>query len=405
MMDLHSYRTRYESAKRNLAKSNLRERNKEFIFKFEEYLSINGLGLPRLIKYLDKLRQISRWLDKDFNKVTKRDIEKLFVLINNRDYTKSTKLDYSIIVKRFYKWLLGNDEEHPEQVKWLKTTLKLKDKPLPSQADLITPEEVDKLVGVARHPRNKAFVSLLYETGCRIGELANLTIGNVMFDQYGCVINVNGKTGPRRVRVVNSTNYLTQWMDLHPFKDDRSKPLWVNFGGKNFQKQMRYNMIRVLLKDLFARAGIKKKCNPHLFRHSRATFLANHMTEAQMKAYFGWVQHSDMASIYVHLSGRDTDKAILELNGITSRKEEEIRQKPKKCPKCGFINNHTSNYCSRCSGILDLKTTLELQNQLLEKDVQHNKVGDLMGALLKDNEFKEMMFRKMAEIGFGKNLG
>jgi hypothetical protein len=35
-----------------------------------------------------------------------------------------------------------------------------------------------------------------------------------------------------------------------------------------------------------------------------------------MKKLFGWVQASKMAAIYVHLSGRDVDHAILELYRI-----------------------------------------------------------------------------------------
>jgi len=167
---------------------------------------------------------------------------------------------------------------------------------------------------------------------------------------------------------------------------------------------MKYNMIRVMLKDLFARAKINKRCNPHIFRHSRATFLANHMTEAQMKAYFGWVQHSDMASTYVHLSGRDTDQAILEINGLTKKKEETIKNNPKKCPKCGFINGFDSHYCNRCSGILDIETAMQLQENLLRKDQQHQKAGNLMNALLEDKEFKEILFKKMTEMNLGKNL-
>ena len=47
--------------------------------------------------------------------------------------------------------------------------------------------------------------------------------------------------------------------------------------------------------------------------------MANYLTEAQMNVYFGWVQGSDMPSIYVHLSGRDVDYAILKANGVLDR--------------------------------------------------------------------------------------
>jgi integrase/recombinase XerD len=47
--------------------------------------------------------------------------------------------------------------------------------------------------------------------------------------------------------------------------------------------------------------------------------MANYLTEAKMNAYFGWIQGSDMPSIYVHLSGRDIDDAVLKANGIIEK--------------------------------------------------------------------------------------
>ena len=73
------------------------------------------------------------------------------------------------------------------------------------------------------------------------------------------------------------------------------------------------------LNKIAKKAGINKKIHPHLFRHSRGTYMANYLTEAQMNAYFGWVQGSGMPSIYVHLSGRDIDDAVLKANGIVQK--------------------------------------------------------------------------------------
>lgn len=394
MLDLHDYNKRYENAKRCLLESDLNEYNKSIIFRFQEHLVLIGVGRPRILKYLDKLRRIGLWLGKDFDKISRQDVERVFVELHQRtDLKMSTKIDYNIILKRFYKWLLGNNEEFPEQVKWLKTTLKYKDKTVPNQADLISEEEIQKLLAVSDHPRNKALISLLFETGCRIGELANLTIGNVMFDQYGCILNVNGKTGPRRIRVVNSATYLTRWLDMHPLKNNRDAPIWIILNDQKRREQMKYEAIRKLIRESFTKAGINKRCNPHIFRHSRATFMANHMTEAQMKVYFGWVQASDMASTYVHLSGRDTDNAILELNGLSKKESIKTILQPKICPKCGQVNSSTSNYCNRCSGILDIETTIHLQEEL----ESHNNTT-LLNTLLADQELKEILSRKITEI-------
>jgi hypothetical protein len=84
-------------------------------------------------------------------------------------------------------------------------------------------------------------------------------------------------------------------------------------------ESMRYDAIRMRLKKISKKAGINKKIHPHLFRHSRCTYMANYLTEAQMNAYFVWVQGSGMPSVYVHLSGRDVDDAVLKANGVIGK--------------------------------------------------------------------------------------
>ena len=60
------------------------------------------------------------------------------------DYSAWTKHDYKVCLKRFYKWLKGNDEVYPDEVKWIKTTLKRNQTLLPD--DLLTEEEVKRVV-------------------------------------------------------------------------------------------------------------------------------------------------------------------------------------------------------------------------------------------------------------------
>jgi hypothetical protein len=42
-----------------------------------------------------------------------------------------------------------------------------------------------------------------------------------------------------------------------------------------------------------------------------------------MKEHLGWVQGSNMPQIYVHLSGKQIDNAILKIHGII--KEEDLK--------------------------------------------------------------------------------
>jgi len=128
----------------------------------------------------------------------------------------------------------------------------------------------------------------------------------------------------------------------------------------------RYKIVSTKLAE---KAGVKKKINPHAFRHARATHLASKLTEAQMKELFGWVQSSDMASIYVHLSGRDVDNALLRLHGLAkNRDDKDGVMNLKICPRCGERNDPVSNFCKRCASPLDSKVAVELEEMMKRKD-------------------------------------
>ena len=156
----------------------------------------------------------------------------------------------------------------------------------------------------------------MYESGCRITEFLNIQIKHVVFDDYGCVISVKGKEGPR---IVSSTPYLSMWLEAHPLLEDKEAYVWIS----KRRTRLSYWRVVKIIEHLANESGIKKPVNPHSFRHARATHLANLLTEAQMKEYFGWTQSSKMASVYVHLSGRDVDNAILKIHGLLPEGEKK----------------------------------------------------------------------------------
>jgi integrase len=185
---------------------------------------------------------------------------------------------------------------------------------------MLKEDEVESIIDTVLNKRDKAIIALLWDIGARIGKIGNLRVKDIKFDDIGISIIVNGKTGPRRVRAVWSVDYLRNWLEDHPGQNNPEAPLWFHFAKKPEKLEaMQYGAIRMQLNKISKKAGISKKIHPHLLRHSRCTYMANLLTEAQMNAYFGWVQGSDMPSIYVYLSGRDIDDAILKANGITDK--------------------------------------------------------------------------------------
>lgn len=80
-----------------------------------------------------------------------------------------------------------------------------------------------------------------------------------------------------------------------------------------------------------------------------------------MKVYCGWVNDSRMASVYVHLSGKDVDEALLKARGIEVGKEEKPKQAVKVCSKCNETNSYLAHFCKRCGSPLDVKATFEIE--------------------------------------------
>jgi len=334
--DVHNFSRGVDKVlERVLKDKTIPKENREAIAKFKEFCASENLTTGRIYKYIYELRRASRMLGKTFGEVNQEDIRRIVSeMMNIPYYSEWTKRDFKVCLRKFYRWL--RKDENPPEVSWY--TLGIKDKNSKFPEDMLTEEEIKKLIDYAWEVRQKAFIAALYESGCRIGEILPLRLNQVKFDAYGAQLLVRGKTGFRRVRVVASVPYLTEWINNHPQKENPKAYLWTSLRHTLWS----YQGVSEMLRRIARRAGIKKKVNPHNFRHSRATFLANHLTEAQMKEFFGWVQGSDMASIYVHLSGRDVDNALLKVYGIKNGEEkQESLLKPKSCERCGEANQAT----------------------------------------------------------------
>ncbi len=320
--------------------------NKKVISKFIDTWIAKGVTKSRAAKVIYCLRYMAGWLETPFETASKDELITLVGKLEQQKYAEHTKYDFKVILKTFYKWLKGDDEQYPKEISWLKAKLKSKHK-LPEE--LLTPEEVQQIANAASHPRDRALILVLYESGCRIGEMLMLKVKNIQFDQYGAVLKVYGKTGHRRVRIITSALALKTWLDFYEAAKNPDAYVWPPLASNNRETNhpALHRSIIDMVRKLTEKAGVKKKVYPHLFRHSRATFLASKFTEAQMKEHFGWQQNSDMAAVYVHLSGRDVDKTLLSLQGITQQ-AETTPSETTYCQKCGQKNQQNSKYCSSC---------------------------------------------------------
>ncbi|WP_321420484.1 site-specific integrase [uncultured Methanomethylovorans sp.] len=334
------------------------EKRAEQFRKYVQSYIVNGMRPATVCGQIQSLSFWNKMLSKPFLDLTKDELNAAFMALESFTFTgKNGKVrEYSLITKntrkihlRKFLNFIGRED--------LTTGIKVRrsrGSKLPE--DLITRDEVHKMIDACMNLRDKALVSLIYESGARSGELLSLRIKNIEKHEKGYYVHFpTGKTGARKILVIYSAKHLFNWLQAHPLKEDRNAPLWVVLDKRH--EEFNHEAMHTRLFAIAKRAGITKKVNPHAFRHAQATELAKDFTEQQMKRYLGWTADSSMASVYVHLSGRDIDDAVLKKNGIKIE-DRNTSLRPNECPKCHFISEGNFKYCGVCGTILTVETQI-----------------------------------------------
>jgi len=354
-----------ETGKKYIERLEITPKNKKSILQFIEQLSAENLTLIRQIKYLYAFGTICKLLDgKDFSKLTKQDMMSYCSKVNNSKYTEWTKRDFKIMIKRFMKWLREHEgqefdkHEYPSEVKWITTTVK--ENKLGYSKKLLTFEDALKLSEATNNLRDRCLVLLLYESGARIGEIMSIRIKDVTFEQWGASILIpKSKTKSRTIFIHRSAPAISNWLMDHPDRNNEDSPLFCGMWSKKRGKEIVNQTIRYMLLVAAEKAKIKKPVNPHNFRHSRATELADSLSNSQLCNYLGWKQGSRELATYISM--KDTKDAILKLNGIEKKDEKTEKHKVVTCPRCGIVNSPDSKFCSHCSLGLELQSVMDYE--------------------------------------------
>lgn len=348
-----------------------RESRRSDYQRYIDSYKIAGASQWTIQTHLASLRKWDTVIEKEFSELAESDIQATLLTLEEKNYSQATKETHKLNLRTFLKFI-GRNDLSPSFV--MKRTGNNK---LPE--DLLTKDEVAKLIEAAINPRDRAVISLIYESGCRRGELLGLRLKNITPHDRGFYIHFpNGKTGARKILVIYSAMYIQQWLTVHPEKDNREAYLVCPL--QDGLVPVSTTQLVKLLSMAGKRAGIQKKVNPHSFRHAQATELAKDFTEQQLKNYLGWTPDSKMASIYVHLSGRDMDDAVLKKNGIEID-HRDTRLKPTECPRCHHVVPAGTKYCGFCGTSLtkEAADTVDSAKEDLLKLILEN--PDIMAAI------------------------
>ncbi len=166
--------------------------------------------------------------------------------------------------------------------------------------DILTIEEVKRLIENTPNIKHKLIIKLLYGCGLRVSEITNLKKKDINFDEELIKINLSKGNKDRFVKIPSSIN-----KELKKYCELETSPILFpsNRGGR-----LTSATIQAILKNAAKKSKIKKRVYPHLLRHSFATHLLEN--GADIRNIQDLLGHKNLTStqVYTHLANRDMDK-------------------------------------------------------------------------------------------------
>lgn len=372
--------------------TNISPENRKLILNYYNEKIASGMK-PRSMHYkLIILTRLGESISKNFKELKKEELIEFFNELKPKDkvivrgkkeyripikeYAEVTIWLYKQSVKAFWRWMYEQDNKiakdrfgSPMQVSWIKGSLsKIKNK---FPKEVLTREEVQKMIKASKNIRDKAIIAVLFETGIRASELLGMDRKDLFMNGDYAEFKVDGKTGERPVMAIKSLPYLKQWLDFvdehkEMINPEHTNAIWLTFPkiGTTSNKFIHRSTplttggLAALIKRAGQKARIEKRVWTHGFRHSSATdFAKQGYNEVEMKLKYGWTPTSQIPANYTHYKFDDLKNKILHINGkIAELPETDANSIPiRECPFCSHENPFENQYCGNCAKPLNEK--------------------------------------------------
>ncbi len=267
----------YEILFKNKIKKYSNKKDKDFL-KFLWDKRKSGITLARLNKYCDTYNKFLKEKYNKLSKIKEKDVEIIYIRILKCNNTNSSKRTHLNILKQIVSF-------YNDKINLSKYKIKEEKKPLMSE-ELLTEDEKHKIISEIKGLQHKVFFTILFDTGIRVGELFSIDKTCFQKVEKGYIITIKESKTQIRSVFTYSHNYLIEKL---------LKSKWETW---TFGHRTAYNIIKRFEKKL------NKRLYLHLARHTKATELAQCLTEQEIKSYMGWSPDSKMLKTYIHLNNK-----------------------------------------------------------------------------------------------------
>jgi integrase/recombinase XerD len=265
--------------------------NNEQLLIFREILIMRNYSDNTIKNYNNALQQFRKWnfddtiIDKD-------------LLLKYVEYLRSKDKSYSyirnsVISLKLYSDLILGKKLHNDSLSYIKKKSNL--------PDILSLEEVKKVLDSLENLKHKAIISLIYSCGLRISECIKLKLSDI--DSSRMLIRINqGKS--KKDRFVQLSPKLLELLNGYV---KIYKPKENLFKGQN-KNEYSAKSIQVVLKRAVSKCNINKKITVRSLRHSFATHLVEQGIDIRIIQKI--LGHKDIRTtqIYTHISSANLSK-------------------------------------------------------------------------------------------------
>lgn len=219
--------------------------------------------------------------------VTREHVEMWLESLHEK-YRPHTVRNRYIGLRIFFRWLHAEGEIAKNPMARIKPP-SIEESP----KDVVSPDDIArvlKMLEKEKRWRDAALIAVLYDSGMRASELADLRTEHVDMDTGRVFI---GKTKADRTRVVRLSPATVRMLDRY-HRRDRANPEYVLCGPRG---KLTRSGVYWAVRRCFEEAGVTGTIGAHDMRHTAATHMAGNIEERDMMVLFGWTD-SAMARHY-----------------------------------------------------------------------------------------------------------
>lgn len=216
----------------------------------------------RTIKYykeiIDKLNDS---FDKSIKKITTEEIRSYLSNYKEMSTCGSTTIDnIRRVLSSFFSWLEDEDyiiKSPIRRIHRIKTPTTVK--------EVLTDENLEKLRDECENIRDLSLIELLISTGMRVGELVNLNISNLNFEDRSCIVLGKGNKEREVYFDAKTKLHLKEYISK---RNDTNDALFVSL--REPHQRLSISGIELIVRNLGVNTNINK-VHPHKFRRTLAT--------------------------------------------------------------------------------------------------------------------------------------